>query len=512
MSRLLGHCAGTCHPWQPSSFLPTRLIDVGEDSTAVPRLIVSSDIVQPQEAKYAALSYCWGTAEDAKTQFKTVHETLDERCQSLPYEMMTATSRDAVALTRAIDLRYVWIDALCIVQDDLEDWKHESSQMNLVYRHAFVTFCGLSSQSCHESLLNRAPAAKVLFQSTIRPGMNGYYLIRLHTSSGAWKNRERMDELCTWRRRGWTLQEMELSTRLLLFGHLKMHFRCGAFEWSEGEKQISMASGDKIYDQITKIVDGHTPATALYDTWIHVVHAYRHRLLTKEKDRLPAISGLARIIGETLRDQYFAGIWRGDLHRGLCWSSGDDSESRGLLGHLQNIRERDYVAPSWSWASATPSSRSAISFGWHIVPESTVINVKVDTAPEALFGHVSSGILHLRGKVATLPTSVLPYGDQEEWRGEWYHAVPGEDDITLAFDWLTKGEEPGLTNLSIFLLLRYKPEEPNQGPRLRALIVHPTGDPDQYYRVGMLASEGVKGTELIRTWFEGSEEEDICII
>ncbi|KAF2448951.1 HET-domain-containing protein [Karstenula rhodostoma CBS 690.94] len=296
MRRLLESCTKSCHPWEPSSFLPTRLIDIGIDSSAVPRLIFSSDIRQCEQAKYAALSYCWGTAEDAKTQFKTERGSLERRYENLPYELMTSAINDTIALTRAIGLRYVWVDAICIVQDDTDDWLRDSSQMNLVYRHAFVAFCGLNSNSCHESLLQRAPTIKVLFQSNIRQNINGHYLVRLRPRSGDWVDRKRLDYWCKWRERAWTFQEEELYSRLLLFGSSKMHFHCGTSEWSEGQDNITRSHSSKTLDHITGINQSKMSASNLYDTWLFRVHDYCGRSLTLEKDRLPAISGLACMI------------------------------------------------------------------------------------------------------------------------------------------------------------------------------------------------------------------------
>jgi hypothetical protein len=514
MHRLLESCTKSCHPWELSSFIPTRLIDVGKDLSTVPRLVLSSDIPRCEDAKYAALSYCWGTAEDAKAQFKTERESLGQRCKGLPYEMMTSAIKDAVALTRAIGLRYVWVDALCIIQDDTDDWLRESSQMNLVYRHAFVTFCGLNSDSCHETLLQRAPTIRVSFQSTIRQNINGYYLIRLRPSSGAWLDRTELDYVCKWRGRAWTFQEVEMSTRLLLFGSSKMHFECGASIWSEGEDNTTTRPNRKILDQITKINQGDIPASTLYDSWLHMVHSYCGRLLTLEKDRLPAISGLARIIWETLGDQYLAGVWQGDLLRGLCWLSGSTSASRGFQNYLQTIQKRDYIAPSWSWASNTNSSSISVHTGHQHVPESTVVNVDVKTESQNPFGQVFGGFLQICGKLARIPASLLPLGDREEWVDVWWQEISGDDldeSIYVSLDWLSKGEESGLADLVMLLLLQYVDEEEEVEPTLYALLLYPANDLE-YYRVGLMNSNGWKGYRLMKTWFKGSRNETICII
>jgi hypothetical protein len=520
MCRLLEDCTKRCHPWEKSDFLPTRLIDVGVDSSTIPRLVSSSDIRNPEEIKYAALSYCWGTEEDAKAQFKTDKASLEWRCKSLPYEMMTPASNDAVALTRAIGLRYVWVDALCIIQDDADDWLRESGQMGLVYSHAFVTFCGLNSDSCHETFLQRTPAVSVPFQSTIREDISGYYLIRLRPSGIDWLNgsthsmRDRW--LSRWGTRAWTYQEEELSTRLLLLGSSKMHFRCGRCKWSEGDDNLSESSGRKMIDDITRIKQGELPATRLYDIWLRMVDNYGYRLVTFQKDRLPAISGLARIVWETLGDHYLAGIWKGDIIRGLGWRNKGELVSHGLQDHIQDLWQREYIAPSWSWASCATGIVIVNSYyGWLSLPELMVVDVDVKTKSQNPFDQVCGGFLQIRGKVAPVATSLLPREGPEMWNYMLVHYINGnepEEGIWVWLDWLSKGEEAELDNLVAVLLLQCQNEDEILAPRLYALVLHPADNSGKYYRVGLMESHGQMGYDLMRTWFESSRDETICII
>ncbi|KAF2655908.1 HET-domain-containing protein, partial [Lophiostoma macrostomum CBS 122681] len=352
---------------------------------------------------YAALSYCWGNEKDAESQFKTDEASLEHRCTGLLHELMTPTTSDAIALTRAIGLRYIWIDALCIVQDDADDWVHESSQMNLVYRHAFVTFCTLNSDSCHESFLRRAPAVRVLFQSKIQKDINGYYMIRLRPRSAIYlytldRTKYMWDHaLSRWGERCWTFQEQEMSTRRLLFGISRMHFACANCQWSEGDDAPTDRPESGVLDRITRFPESHVSSGELYDCWGSLVQQYGDRSVTFDKDRLPAIAGLARMIGEALKDQYLAGLWRGNLHHGLIWTISGDvaSHAYGLETHLQNIRRRSYVAPSWSWASC-PNIDVGRVYDARVVEESAVVDVNIETDVEDPFGQVSGGLLRLR--------------------------------------------------------------------------------------------------------------------
>ncbi|CAN9252321.1 unnamed protein product [Alternaria alternata] len=500
--------------------MPTRLIDVGHDASVLPRLVFSSEIRQSEQTKYAALSYCWGNEKDAESQFKTEKASLEYRCANLPSELMTPTTKDAIAITRAIGLRYIWIDALCIVQDDEDDWSHESSQMNLVYRHAFVTFCSLNSNSCHESFLNRAPAVKIPFQSTIHNAIKGSYLIRLHprTVHGQRLTKYEWDySLSNWSKRCWTYQEKEMSTRLLLFGSLKMHFACGRYQWTEGDEAPMDKTSSRILSQVTRFKASQISSRELYQCWDSLMNEYGKRSVTFDKDRLPAIAGLARIVGEALQDQYLAGLWKGDLLESLLWDSTGAMLSRGLEVHLQNIRQRNYVAPSWSWAACpvVTSQRSTGKYLQRIIKEATIVDAGVDTDSEDPYGRISGGFLRIRGKLVAMPTW-LPDNQGDKWSNFWLHKVPGgrliSDYLNISTDWLHKDTEQGLDLLIVMLLLRNEPDDETGIPYSRALLLHPADAPKQYYRVGTIGTFGRNAYELMVDWFKDSQEDTICII
>jgi hypothetical protein len=497
--------------------MPTRLIDIGHDVSVVPRLVFSTDICKTEQKKYAALSYCWGDKKDAESQFKTEKASLEDRCISLPNELMTSTTRDAIAITRAVGLRYVWIDALCIIQDDEDDWSHESSQMNLIYRYAFVTFCSLNSNSCHEGFLNRAPAVKVPFQSTLNKTTKGSYSIRLQPRTD---NRFSTDYVwdylsSEWSQRCWTYQEQEMSIRRLLFGSSKVYFYCDKYLWTEGYEAPQDISTSGILSQVTKFKESRVTSRELYQCWDELITSYGGRSVTFDKDRLPAIAGLARIVGEALQDQYLAGLWEGGLLEGLMWESTGDMLSRSLGTHLQNIRRRNYVAPSWSWAACP----NVLGSGYgsqdlqRMIKEATIVDASVDTDSEDSYGRISRGFLRIRGKLAAMPT--LSLHRREGWSNYWCLVMGNErsDYLETCIDWLhNNDEEAGLDLLVMMLLFRIELDDETSAPLLRALLLHPADGLKQYYRVGIIESQGPNAYKEMVNWFKDSQEDTICII
>lgn len=91
--------------------LPTRVIDLGPSAgEMLPKLYHSSG----EKAPYIALSHCWGSNQT----FKTEKATLSKRCAGININELPKTFRDAIAVTKKLRMRYLWIDSLCIVQDD----------------------------------------------------------------------------------------------------------------------------------------------------------------------------------------------------------------------------------------------------------------------------------------------------------------------------------------------------------------------------------------------------------
>ncbi|KAF8849968.1 HET-domain-containing protein, partial [Acephala macrosclerotiorum] len=116
-------------------YLPSRLIDVGSETEA-PRLISSTDIQKPDSFStihYVTLNHCWGRRQILKLEGWN-HEQLR---RSISLERMPRTFQGAIEFTRRLrsqfGVRYLWIDSLCIFQDSVEDWQHESMLMAEVY-------------------------------------------------------------------------------------------------------------------------------------------------------------------------------------------------------------------------------------------------------------------------------------------------------------------------------------------------------------------------------------------
>jgi Heterokaryon incompatibility protein (HET) len=115
--------------------LPTRLIYVSDNDQGV-RLCITKDINRTNNAdlKYASLTHCWGTKE----MFLTTPKNIETMLCNIPVTLLTKTFRDAINITRRLNLQYLWIDSICIIQEDEGDWARESATMAAVYAGCFV--------------------------------------------------------------------------------------------------------------------------------------------------------------------------------------------------------------------------------------------------------------------------------------------------------------------------------------------------------------------------------------
>ena len=344
---------GCQHRW-----LPTRLVEIC-DSTSL-RLVHGSDILEqtPHEddlPHYTALSYCWGTSKDAASQLKVTTQNQSSLASGFVCSETPKVLQDAVTVTRALGVRYIWIDALCILQDSIRDWEAESSQMATVYGSAFLTICSLTS-SCHISFLKQDyRQVRVAFQSSLDPRISGTYTIshknRFVISSRSLPSDSQSNDRVPfnrWEHRGWTFQEALMSRHLLMFSPPHKFFICDTAANVQGQGR---------FDNFLRM-DLSLNTAGLYIDWLIVASYYSWRQLTVAQDALPAISGLARRFAEKLDDgvgniRYVAGIWEPDSIHGLTWYLSPGSPIPAALGELLSQLENPepYIAPSWSWAT-----------------------------------------------------------------------------------------------------------------------------------------------------------------
>lgn len=135
---LCNNSHSTCQHTFPA-FVPTRLIDTGCPGTSLPRLVELSS--SPGIIQYVALSHCWGD----RAPFMLLESNFKCMKELIPTENLSKTLKDAIDVVRALGMRYLWADTICIIQDSNVDWQHEALRMGEVYRDSACTIAATAA-------------------------------------------------------------------------------------------------------------------------------------------------------------------------------------------------------------------------------------------------------------------------------------------------------------------------------------------------------------------------------
>jgi Heterokaryon incompatibility protein (HET) len=360
------------------------------DRNEEPRLIQS----ECQKGLYLTLSHCWG----GSTPPATTSSTYEKHLTSIPFESFPKTFQDAITVTRTLDIPFLWIDSLCIIQDSNEDWERECQKMPEIYRNSMATIAGPAAADCKAGFLHRRPATDQDW-TDIRWQVNNsmtYCDVVLESIGDDWFSPgPEADSALS--KRAWVLQERLLSPRVLYFGTKRMYWECFTDQRYE-DMHYSAITGSLSWGGIEKTpFDQSKDRQWWLSYWYRIVKSYTAAGLTFHTDRFPALSALVSIMQAKLGDIYVAGLWKTDICRGLTWYSPTYDLNETML----HDRDR-YIAPSWSWASARNAVRLA-NYGLDHDPKeekAEVLDVVLEQAGAKSLGQIGGGHIEIRGKVA----------------------------------------------------------------------------------------------------------------
>jgi hypothetical protein len=284
-------------------------------------------------------------------------ETLPARKGGFSLSDLPNTCRDAVVVARALGVRYIWIDSLCIVQDSKEDWEREAAAMCDVYSNAIVTLAGLDSPDSDTGLFVSDPTRQTYYlPCVLENGELGNVYARkhyvkllmgfLHADRAPPAGDDFGGVLQT---RGWTLQELTLSPRILWFSAWELGWSCRTETACECDPIPTAQLMERSAGRLTTFAQKHEPVNWL-TMWRDFVQVFTRRKLSHATDRLPALIGIATAMSERIHGEYYAGLWEENLETDLLWVT-----NWFMLTADEQVPQRlpvpvDY-APTWSWAS-----------------------------------------------------------------------------------------------------------------------------------------------------------------
>lgn len=325
-------------PPQVAVPLPTRLVEIPQEGQEC-KLHISGP---SEKGHYVTLSHCWGPAGVTFLLRKT---NLEQLRSTIQIQDLPRSFQDAITITRRLGFRYLWIDAICVIQDSVDDWAHESARMAEIYRNGSLMISAVAAPDGQHGILRPRDILRSHFF-----GKHKEFIFQ--TRHHVFNTTETDGPLHT---RGWCLQERIMAPRILHFGKHKLVWECASQICAEdlGHTDIkSEASGVEIRASAMPFIwptrpgseNGRHQAERL-TAFYQCVGDFTKRRLTKRSDKLPAFSGLASAFQTPELGAYLAGLWEKDLVCGLDWSTwapkyDEDPPESGK-----------YIAPSWSWAS-----------------------------------------------------------------------------------------------------------------------------------------------------------------
>ncbi|KAK0629359.1 heterokaryon incompatibility protein-domain-containing protein, partial [Bombardia bombarda] len=294
LTKWLADCSSThplCSPPPLNPPLPTRVLDVFATSRGV-ALVQTKSPPTPTRGRYLALSHCWGTS----SRLMLTRASLPDLLAGIAISYLPATFQDAIRIARRLNIKYLWIDCLCIIQDSPADWAVEAAAMASVYRNAYLTISASASTDSYTGCFPTrsgsyiTPAARSLgyndrrdislfstsmtsisYEHTSRPGtLSTLYFLSpppaTDTDTGnsaewlpgsSFHSPQRTQIGSFGRRydpiaseplsaRGWTLQERLLSPRIIHYASDQLYYECDTYLVSEDG--FTFDSGDVFFN------------------------------------------------------------------------------------------------------------------------------------------------------------------------------------------------------------------------------------------------------------------------
>ncbi|KAJ8702059.1 hypothetical protein PTI98_000808 [Pleurotus ostreatus] len=474
----------------PKPPLPTRVLDVQKE-----RLYETNHT----PGRYIALSHTWG----GQVEGRTLKGNLKERLKGFSFDTLPLNFRDAIKVTKALGMRYLWIDSLCIVQDDADDWEREAKTMTGLYMNSWITIAASRAPDSAAGFLGRRDVPKAIKM----PGEGGEYFYVCPNVA------LRFDEAvfgAPLNRRAWVVQERVLSPRTLHFTRSQVYWQCACKTLAE-DMNHQANPDDKLSTTQTpralfEGVKGKTP-----QAWWALLENYTACGLTYHSDKLIAIHGIVSWMTSKFGLRFLAGVWEDSASVGLLWVAAD----REGLEPLSEIR-----VPSWSWASKKGPIKHIKMLGDYEDNTSTYItggsSTEESQTAEPLVLHADLCSLQSGLRFGPLRTSYLPF--EFEKSNARYRRIEDPREKLGVRGWAVLDEDlesPSESNTNFddlyWVIVRYQTDtepEPEPGTSMLkspfldtqyCLIVRKAESGDgEYVRVGSGAIFGAKRLKIKR--------------
>ncbi|KAF5615443.1 het-domain protein [Fusarium sp. NRRL 52700] len=465
------HC-----PQQHSTALPKRVLKIENDKVSL--YIPKKKDVQSKDQCYVALSYRWGN----DLPLRLTRDKVSDFIKGYSISKLPETLQDAVRISRNLGFKFIWIDALCIVQDDEKDWVEQSALMADIYRYSSLNLCAADSAGCGSGIVEMAAPHMMEVAAATTPSEDTGSIETVVLVGGPISTAIIDWDRCGLLSRGWVFQEGLCSPRGLYVSRRHgLWWDCGTMiDMIDNHEPI--LTGDthhafnprterRSFMSLTKHPKHHSMAVRDFSfTWYDWMEIYTSRNLTRKSDRLPAVAGMASYVASLSGMKYKAGLWEEDILRGLMWR-------RGSAGYAERVPGG---APTWSWASVTGPVHYGEFFTMlvdhrgmvhsHGELDLDITETTVEEERAGTFGNVRRGDIKASGIMKHAATMLL----REQWNLKWeFDIQPVEPEADV------------LERCQVLRLARAYRDKKGICPVVYFLIIQETGRREkEYQRVG----------------------------
>lgn len=322
------------------------------------RVIAVAEEGIPNPPRYVALSYVWGGPQLVRLQ-KNNLERFGREGLSAERDLHPSI-RDAIDVMQKLGETYLWVDALCIIQDDPVNVREQIAQMGQIYQAAVLTLIAAPDAPSSQCLPGISPSSSRQQQGVIR--LENMALVTSATAE--FSSTIEATEYSSWSTRAWTMQESLLSRRRLIFTQQQVHFACQTCDWCEDmhlESSVYKREREHTLVNQNELALSDASLLSTNDFMFEVayqklVREYSARCLTDEMDRFNAIQGILSVISERSqpRREFFWGIAVDAFEIQLCWSGDFDGDvwlsgKAGVMESLPCATASVPEFPSFSW-------------------------------------------------------------------------------------------------------------------------------------------------------------------
>lgn len=302
-------CRASPFYWSDLPGVQFRVIDVRRRCITTP----------PMGSAFVALTYVWGNVKQPMLTSTTKSILMHDGGIDIIWSRLPTTIRDAIIACERVGERYLWVDALCIVQDSLRDMRVQILQMRNIYKASRFVFAAASAETSHGGLLSNHATNFPLFESE---DDLSFFL-----------------DSSPWGARAWCYQEKVLSHRIILFTSCGIYMQCqqGTYDL----RGIKLPRRRKLNEWDSCGAMLAIPPDHRLDFFASAVEHYSRRQLSRADDRLNAFQGVLHQFSSGLDDQSWSfrqGLPVHAFDQAFCWRS-----------HEHDPSSRIPSFPTWSW-------------------------------------------------------------------------------------------------------------------------------------------------------------------